>query len=226
MHPLHEYGSAIRRSWTDARARHPHLAPAVLFVFLLLAIVPLAGVGISGVALGDGLPDTTELRRIGEMDQATAVYDGRDRLAFTIFKEQRIEVPLDGDLAAPGAGDPGDRRSAVLRPPRLRPDRGSCRRRWPTSGSGRAAQGGSTITQQLARQSFLTPDKTFRRKLQELILAARIERLYTKDQILELYLNKVYFGDGLYGVEAASRGYFGKHASELSSPRPRCSRAW
>ena len=81
---------------------------------------------------------------------------------------------------------------------------------------GRAAQGGSTITQQLARQSFLTPDKTYRRKLQELILAARIERMYTKDQILELYLNKVYFGDGLYGVEAASRGYFGKHASELT----------
>ena len=78
------------------------------------------------------------------------------------------------------------------------------------------AQGGSTITQQLARQSFLTPDKTLRRKLQELILAERIEVLYQKPQILELYLNKVYFGDGLYGVEAASRGYFGKHASELT----------
>src|SRR5262249_17323257 len=83
---------------------------------------------------------------------------------------------------------------------------------------GRLAQGGSTITQQLARQSFLTPDKTIRRKLQELILANRIERLFSKDQILEMYLNKVYFGDGLYGVEAASRGYFGKHASELSVP--------
>src|SRR5262249_26899174 len=81
---------------------------------------------------------------------------------------------------------------------------------------GRAAQGASTITQQLARQSFLTPDKTLRRKLQEVILAARIERRYSKDRILELYLNKVYFGDGLYGVEAASRGFFGKHASELN----------
>src|SRR5207244_7483612 len=80
----------------------------------------------------------------------------------------------------------------------------------------RAAQGGSTLTQQLARQSFLTPDKTVRRKLQELILAARLERLYSKHRILELYFNKVYFGDGLYGAEAASRGYFGKHASELS----------
>ena len=81
---------------------------------------------------------------------------------------------------------------------------------------GRMAQGGSTITQQLARQSFLTPDKTLRRKFQELILASRIERIYTKPQILELYFNKVYFGDGLYGAEAAARGYFGKHASELT----------
>jgi penicillin-binding protein 1A len=81
---------------------------------------------------------------------------------------------------------------------------------------GRRAEGGSTITQQLARQSFLPRDKTYRRKLKEAILAARIEREFTKRQILELYLNKVYFGDGLYGVEAASRGYFGRHANELS----------
>src|SRR6185503_14604603 len=73
-----------------------------------------------------------------------------------------------------------------------------------------------TITQQLARQSFLKPEKTLRRKVQELILAERIEQLYSKARILEMYLNKVYFGDGLYGAEAASRGYFGKHASELS----------
>src|SRR5207248_10055757 len=80
----------------------------------------------------------------------------------------------------------------------------------------RVVQGASTITQQLARQSFLTPNKTLRRKLQELILAAQIEQFFGKPQILEMYLNKVYFGDGLYGVEAASRGYFGKRASELS----------
>src|SRR5207248_1641356 len=82
----------------------------------------------------------------------------------------------------------------------------------------RAAQGGSTITQQLARQSFLTPEKTIRRKLQELILAAEIESRFSKARILELYLNKVYFGDGLYGVEAAARGFFGRHASDLSVP--------
>jgi penicillin-binding protein 1A len=82
--------------------------------------------------------------------------------------------------------------------------------------AGRRAEGGSTITQQLARQTFLSRDKTYRRKLKEIILAAHIEREYSKKDILETYLNKVYFGDGLYGAEAASRGYFGKHASELT----------
>src|SRR5262249_2695045 len=82
--------------------------------------------------------------------------------------------------------------------------------------SGRLAQGGSTITQQLARQSFLTTDKTIKRKIQEFILARRIEHSYSKERILDLYLNKIYFGDGLYGVEVASRGYFGKHAKELT----------
>ncbi len=84
--------------------------------------------------------------------------------------------------------------------------------------AGRRAEGGSTITQQLARQSFLTRDKTYRRKLKEVILAAHIENLYSKEQILELYLNKVYFGDGLHGIEAAARGYFAKSASDLTLP--------
>ena len=81
---------------------------------------------------------------------------------------------------------------------------------------GRRAQGGSTITQQLARQSFLTADKTFARKFKEVLVAAQLERTYSKQEILELYFNKVYFGDGLYGAEAASLGYFGKHAADLS----------
>ncbi len=67
------------------------------------------------------------------------------------------------------------------------------------------AEGASTITQQLARMSFLSRDKTLRRTLREAILAQRIEKMYSKDEILELYLNKAYFGDGVYGVEAAAR---------------------
>ena len=82
--------------------------------------------------------------------------------------------------------------------------------------SGRFAQGGSTVTQQLARQSFLTLERSLTRKIKEAILAALIERTYSKHEILELYLNKVYFGDGFHGVEAAARGYFAKSASALT----------
>jgi penicillin-binding protein 1A len=77
-------------------------------------------------------------------------------------------------------------------------------------------QGGSTITQQLARNLFLTPDQTIRRKVQELILAVWLETKFSKKQILSLYLNRVYFGEGAYGIEAASQRYFNTPASKLS----------
>ncbi len=77
-------------------------------------------------------------------------------------------------------------------------------------------RGGSTITQQLARNLFLTPSQTYRRKAQELILAVWLEMRFSKKQILELYLNRVYFGAGAYGIEAASERYFNKPASQLT----------
>src|SRR5690606_20076596 len=80
----------------------------------------------------------------------------------------------------------------------------------------RVSQGGSTLTQQLAKNLFLKPDRTIERKVQEVLLALWLERKHTKDQILEMYLNRVYFGSGAYGVEAASRRYFGKSARDVS----------
>ena len=82
--------------------------------------------------------------------------------------------------------------------------------------SGRWRQGGSTITQQLARNIFLTNSRTFGRKVKEGVLALALERKFTKDQILELYLNRVYFGGGAYGIDAASRTFFGHGAERLS----------
>jgi penicillin-binding protein 1A len=76
-------------------------------------------------------------------------------------------------------------------------------------------QGASTITQQLSRNLFLKPDKTPRRKVQEMLLALDIERHYSKDEILRMYCNQVYMGHGRYGLEAASQYYFGKHAGDL-----------
>lgn len=82
--------------------------------------------------------------------------------------------------------------------------------------AGRLVQGGSTLTQQLAKTIFLTRQKTLGRKFKELLLTLQIENHYSKDEILQLYLNQIYFGGGAYGVEAASRLYFDKHTQELN----------
>ena len=82
--------------------------------------------------------------------------------------------------------------------------------------AGSTVQGGSTLTQQLAKNIFLNPDQTIQRKIQEAILAIWLEHKFTKDQILDMYLNRVYFGSGATGVEAAARRYFNKSASEVT----------
>jgi penicillin-binding protein 1A len=82
--------------------------------------------------------------------------------------------------------------------------------------AGKFVEGASTLTQQLAKTLFLTPRKTLLRKIKEAFLAFQLERRYTKDEILELYLNQVYFGSGAYGVESAARIFFGKHAKDLN----------
>ena len=160
-----------------------------------------------------GLPNSEAVRSVGMM-RATTLVDIKGRHAFSIFQEQRLHVPLskmsphliqailvaeDRRFYAHGGFDVIRVAGAGLN----------------NVVAGRAEQGGSTITQQLARLAFLTPDKTFRRKLQEVVVAIRLERAFSKDEVLELYLNKAYFGDGLYGVEAASLGYLGKHAQDL-----------
>ena len=161
-----------------------------------------------------GLPDDQALRDLAHGSRRTVVLDVKGRELDEIVRERRLEVPLaqvsphvvravvaieDQRFLEHAGVDVVRIGGAFLKNLRV----------------GRVAEGGSTITQQLARQSFLTPEKTFRRKIREALVAARIERQFSKEQILELYLNKVYFGDGLYGIETAALGYFGKHASEL-----------
>jgi len=82
--------------------------------------------------------------------------------------------------------------------------------------AGHVVQGGSTITQQLAKNLFLKPERTFRRKIQEMLLALWLEHRFTKDQIIEIYLNRVYLGAGTFGVDAAARRYFGKSARDVT----------
>ena len=85
-----------------------------------------------------------------------------------------------------------------------------------TLSSGEMSQGASTITQQLARNIFLTQEVTWQRKIEEIFIAWGLEKKYSKEQILEFYLNNIYFGNGYYGVEAAAKGYFNKSVSQLT----------
>jgi 1A family penicillin-binding protein len=192
--------------------RRAFVTAIVTTAVLIWTAVGAVGWVLSAAAAG--LPDAAALDNVGAMSRATTIYDAHDRPVFTIFKEQRIEVPL-------ARVSPHLIAAIVALEDQRFFDHGGvdviriAGAAWRNLRDGWGTQGGSTITQQLARQSFLTREKTLQRKLREIVLAARLERTFTKEQILELYLNKIYFGNGLYGAEAASLGYFGKHATDL-----------
>lgn len=196
-----------QRAWLRARSadRRYVLGGAGLVTALFLAVA------IDTIA---GSPSAAEIRAMGHMPTATVVFDRHDKAAFTVFQERRHEIPLAA--ISPNVVNAvlaiEDQRFYKHRGIDIWRIAGSV---WANVRSGEFDQGGSTITQQLARLSFLTPDKKIRRKLKEIYLALRIEQIYSKDEILEMYLNKVYFGAGLHGVEAAARGYFNKSASDL-----------
>ncbi|MBK5298973.1 MAG: PBP1A family penicillin-binding protein [Vicinamibacteria bacterium] len=206
----------IERLSADLAGR-PKTARAAVTATILVSWVAAIVLAWFTWDLLSAIPDRDHLRRVGDMAQATTLLDRQDRAVFTIFKEQRIEIPLAqmSPLLVKAIVSIEDQRFyehqgvdtvriAAAALSNLR--------------QGNRAQGGSTLTQQLARQAFLTLDKSYVRKLKEVIVAAELEAEYSKDEILELYLNKVYFGDGLHGVEAASLGFFGKHASDLTLP--------
>ena len=93
--------------------------------------------------------------------------------------------------------------------------RGLLRAAWSNINDREISEGGSTITQQLAKNAYLTQERTMQRKVQEMFLAMKLEKQYTKQEILELYLNQIYFGQGAYGVQAAAKTYFGKDVEQL-----------
>src|SRR5262245_370288 len=202
-------GGKRRRPWL-----HGLLVGAGL---LTLFALTLLGVGTlwALTILPRSLPSVTALEKFEPL-KGTKVYDENDDLITELHVERRIFVPL-GQV-------PRALRDAVI----ATEDRrfyyhwgvdpiGISRAFVQNYRRGRIVEGGSTITQQLAKVLLLTPDKSLQRKLKEAILALEIERRYPKDRILEMYLNQVYFGQGAYGVEAASRTYFGKSVSEVTA---------
>jgi membrane carboxypeptidase/penicillin-binding protein len=158
---------------------------------------------------------TFDLNKLEQMESASVILDRNDKIFGQIYVENRETIPyelLPRDLvnAVVSVEDASFYRHhgyAIS---------GMLRATFKNLTAGHVRQGASTITQQLARNSFALKGKTFRRKLLEIFLARRIEQSLNKQKIMELYLNRIYFGSGLYGAEAAARGYFGKHANELS----------
>src|SRR3954463_9696681 len=189
---------------------------ALLISVLVVTVVAwcaTARVALLAHSIVDELDRAKGLADLAPRPQATIVYDRYDRPAFTFFIEQRIDVPLQrvSQHMIDALLSVEDRRFFShhgIDPIRILG--AACR----NFRAGRIVEGGSTITQQLARAS-LSSERTYDRKVREILLAAQIEQRYTKAQILEQYLNTVYLGDGYYGVEAASQGYFGKPASAL-----------
>ena len=149
-----------------------------------------------------------------EAPEATIIYSSDNVVLGRIFREDRTNVPLKdipknlSDATVAIEDSRFYQHSGVDL-------RGIARAVWQNVRGGRVAQGGSTITQQLARNVYLTQRKTVDRKVQEAVLAILMERHFTKEKILELYLNRVYYGSGAFGVQAASKVYFGKDVDRL-----------
>src|SRR6266478_3783317 len=158
---------------------------------------------------------TFDLGKLEQMESASVILDRNDKIFGQIYVENRETIPYDQlprDLinAAVAVED------SKFYQHHGYDFFGIVRASFKNLLAGHVRQGASTITQQLARNSFALKEKTFRRKLLEIFLARRIEDQFGKQKIMELYLNRIYFGGGLYGAEAAARGYFGKPAREMS----------
>jgi len=208
--------SAERRSrWRWPARRWLRL---LLMVAGILSLLLGAGAAVAALwaftILPRTLPSVTALETFQPLI-GTKIYDDNDELITELHVERRIFVPL--------AHIPQALRDAVIATEDKRfyyhwgvDPIGIARATVQNYRRGRVVEGGSTITQQLTKVLFLTPDKSMERKLKEAVLALELERRYTKDRILEMYLNQVYFGHGAYGVEAAARTYYGKSVAELN----------
>jgi 1A family penicillin-binding protein len=184
------------------------------YAILVLICIPLgACIGFYSYFSRD-LPSTDDLMDVKPWIR-TVLYDIKGRPIKSFYEQDRVIVPLDQI--------PQHLINAFI----ATEDR-SFYRHWGLNllaigkalsediMARRIVRGASTITQQLARNLFLTQERTLTRKIKEAMVSVKIERHYTKDEILQMYLNQIYFGDGAYGVEAAARRFFGKPASDLT----------
>jgi penicillin-binding protein 1A len=184
------------------------------FLFLLISIVTAGGLFAYLYKLNSELPSIDELKDF-KYKQPTIVYDSQNRIIAELGSERRYIVPMDKI--------PKYLQEAVVSVEDSRFYQhggvdfiGILRAFITNIKAGRVVEGGSTLTQQLVKVIYLNPERKLKRKVKEAILAYKLDKNMTKDEILHLYLNQVYFGRGSYGVEAAALNYFGKHVWELN----------
>ncbi len=190
------------------------IAKLIFSTLLTLFILGCVAVGILYVHIKSGLPDVDSLKNV-ELQQPMQIYTADGKLIGEVGEQRRIPVKLENI--------PPKLIEAVLATEDSRfydhhglDPIGIARAVYVAVMNRGVSQGASTITQQLARNFFLTPEKTIIRKVKEAVLAVEIENTLTKNEILELYLNKIYLGYRAYGVAAAAKTYFGKELNELT----------
>ncbi len=197
--------------------KRPILRRVILIGFWGVVLALVAGLGVAAGIFAAFLKDLPSLDGLEEYQPsvATTLYTDRDEPFHSFYEQRRILVPLDRI--------PAHLKQAVLAVEDARffehhglSARAIARALIMNVLARRKAQGGSTITQQLARGLFLTPEKNLSRKIKEALLSVEIEKRYSKEKILELYCNLIYFGHGAYGVEAAAQTYFKKPVAELT----------
>jgi len=190
----------------------------VLLIFTFILFIPLLIGLVAGITIVEKyskeLPDV-KLLATWRPQESSRIYSQDGKLLATLYVEDRIWVPLEQISPYMKKAIVAIEDSDFYIHPGINP-KSIIRAAFANFTAKEITQGGSTITQQLARNLFLTPEVSFERKIKEILLALEIEKHFSKDEILEFYLNQIPFGAGTFGVEAASELYFGKKASELN----------
>ena len=190
------------------------ISKLILSTLLTLFILGCVAVGIVYVQFKSELPDVESLKTV-ELQQPMQIYTSDGKLIGEVGEQRRIPVKLENIPEKLIQAVLATEDSRFYEHHGLDPI-GIARALMVTINKGGTSQGASTITQQLARNFFLTSEKTFTRKAKEAILAIEIENALNKQEILELYLNKIYLGYRSYGVAAAAKTYFGKELNQLT----------
>ncbi len=190
------------------------LLTTIAILAVVGAVIGAIGIGLAIRKYESGLPSVEQLRNSYRPPQVTRVLARDGTVLSQIFTERRTVVsfeaiPAHTKLCFLAAEDAHFYEHEGLN------YLGMLRAIAKNVRAGHTVQGGSTITQQVVKNLWLSPDRTMARKIQETILATRLEQSLSKNEILALYLNHIYLGHGRYGVEEAARYYFGKHAAEL-----------